>query len=70
MARPAVSLEEYRAKVSDDNGMMRAKVPAPLLREMKARVGGYLTFRLNDAGEAIMKAAKLKKSGGADRKKS
>jgi hypothetical protein len=68
MARRAARLEEYRAKVSDDNGVVRAKVPAPLLRDMKATVGSYLTFRLNDSGEAIMRAAKVKKAGAGGKK--
>jgi hypothetical protein len=69
MARQAARLEEYRAKVSDDNGIVRAKVPAPLLRDMKARAGSYLTFRLNDSGEAIMRGQrKLKRLAGVERR--
>jgi hypothetical protein len=60
MARQATSLEEYQAKISNDSGITRAKVPAPLLRDMKARPGSYLSFRLNDAGEAVMKVSKKK----------
>jgi len=58
--RRAVRLEEYQAKVTSDDGMIRAKVPSPLLRDMKAKPGGYLTFRLGTSGEAIMKVSKAK----------
>jgi hypothetical protein len=60
--RRATSLEEYQAKIAEDNGIVRAKVPSPLLRDMKAKPGSYLTFRLNDSGEAIMKVSKAKKT--------
>jgi hypothetical protein len=59
MGRQATSREEYQAKVSNDNGITRAKVPAPLLRDMKAKPGSYLTFRLN-GNEVVMRVKKKK----------
>lgn len=58
--RKAVSQEEYRAKVSSDNGITRAKIPSPLLRDMRARPGSYLTFRLNGTGRAVVMVSKGK----------
>ncbi len=51
--RHAVSREEYQAKVSEDNGLMRAKIPAPLLRDMKAKPGQYVVFKKTGSGVTI-----------------
>jgi hypothetical protein len=60
--------EEYRAKITNDSGLTRGRVPCPLLNEMRARPGDYLTFRLDDSGRIVMrlsharkKAAKVKR---------
>jgi uncharacterized protein (DUF2249 family) len=60
MGRHTTSLEEYQAKIAEDSGLVRAKVPAPLLRDMKAKPGSYLSFRLNETGEAVMTVSKKK----------
>lgn len=61
--------EEYQAKVTDDGGLVRGRVPCPLLNEMGARHGDRLIFRLGDAGEATVRVARLKvKSGKGSRK--
>lgn len=51
---------EYQAKVIDDGGLTRGKVPSPLLRAMGARPGDYMIFRLADSGEALMRVARSK----------
>jgi hypothetical protein len=48
--RRAASLEAYQAKVSKDKGMVRAKVPTPLLRDLGARPGNYVVFKKTGAG--------------------
>ncbi len=53
--------EEYRAKVTDDGGLKRGRVPCPLLQEMQARPGDYLTFRLADSGEVVMCLSRSRK---------
>ena len=52
---------EYRAKVTDDGGIKRGRVPCPLLQEMRARPGDYLTFRLADSGEVMMRLSRSRK---------
>jgi hypothetical protein len=46
---------EYRAKVTVDTGMARGRVPTPLLKQIGARPGDYLTFRLVSTGEVVMR---------------
>lgn len=54
---------EYQAKVTDDGGLTRGKVPSPLLREMGARPGDYMIFRLSDSGKATMRVLRSKGAG-------
>jgi hypothetical protein len=54
---------EYQAKVIDDDGLRRSKVPSPLLREMGARAGDYLIYRLTAKGEAMMHVSRSKGGG-------
>lgn len=54
---------EYQAKVTDDGGLTRGKVPSPLLRAMGARPGDYMIFRLTSSGEAVMRVARSKGAG-------
>lgn len=70
MARRAASLEEYQAKVADDSGVTRSKVPSPLLRDMRARPGDYLTFRLEKSGSALMSVVRSKGKSKAKKKPS
>jgi hypothetical protein len=53
MGRQAASFEQYQAKVSKDNGIVRAKVPSPLLRDMGAKPGNYVVFKKTDSGVLI-----------------
>lgn len=53
---------EYRAKVIADTGVTRGRVPSPLLRELGARPGDYLIFRLSKRGEAIMRISRSKRA--------
>lgn len=54
MARTAASADVYYAKITNDNGTVRGKIPSPLVRDMKARPGDRMVFRKDEAGNAIM----------------
>lgn len=54
MARRPASADVYYARISDDGGTVRGKIPSPLVRDMKARPGDRMLFRKDDAGNAIM----------------
>lgn len=56
--------EEYRAKVTDDNGLTRGRVPCPLLSEMGARPGDQLTFRLDELNNVVMTLSRPRKKAG------
>jgi hypothetical protein len=53
--------DEYRAKVTDDNGLTRGKVPSPLLRTMGARPGDDMIFRRAAAGKVTMHISRSSK---------
>jgi hypothetical protein len=53
--------EEYRAKVTDDNGLTRGRVPCPLLNELGARAGDYLIFRLDESNNVTLSLSRPKK---------
>jgi hypothetical protein len=61
--------EEYRAKVTDDSGLTRGRVPCPLLHELRARPGDYLIFRLDDSGKIAMRLSHAKKEASKGRSK-
>jgi hypothetical protein len=56
--------EEYRAKITNDTGLTRGRVPCPLLSEISARPGDYLTFRPADSGEVVMRLSRSTKKSG------
>jgi hypothetical protein len=45
---------EYQAKVTNDAGILRGKIPSPLVRELGARAGDYITFRRDDTGRVTV----------------
>ena len=53
--------EEYRAKISSDNGLARGRVSCPLLNEINARPGDYLIFRLDDSGKVVVTLSRTSK---------
>jgi len=63
MPRKPSDANEFQAKISLDNEMVRGKIPSPLLRQMGARPGDYMTFRLASPGEAVMRLSRSKGSG-------
>jgi uncharacterized protein (DUF2249 family) len=62
MARKPNEASEFQAKIALDQEIVRGKIPSPLLRQMGARPGDYMTFRLAETGQAIMR---LSRSRGA-----
>ncbi|HEY0322496.1 MAG TPA: hypothetical protein VGC66_16190 [Pyrinomonadaceae bacterium] len=66
---------EYQAKVTNDAGILRGKIPSPLVRELGARAGDYIVFRRDDSGRVTIslsrtRGAAAKGSGKAATKKS
>ena len=59
---------EYRARVTDDAGLTRGKVPSPLLRTMGARAGDDMIFSLTGSGKAVMRLSRGKTKRGAGRR--
>ncbi len=60
--------EEYWAKVTDDSGLTRGRVPCPLLSEMGARPGDRLIFRLDDSGGVVMRLSHSGRKSARSRK--
>jgi hypothetical protein len=57
---------QYQAKVADDNGIVRGKIPSPLLRVMGARPGNYVVFNW-DGENATMHVVRSKGAGKSSR---
>ncbi|HEX8845074.1 MAG TPA: hypothetical protein VF791_10545 [Pyrinomonadaceae bacterium] len=55
---------EYQAKVIDDSGLTRGRVPHPILRLLGARAGDFMIFRLADAGKATLRVSRSRKKPG------
>lgn len=54
---------EYQAKVTDDAGILRGKIPSPLVRELGARAGDYIVFRRDDAGRVQVSLERATRGG-------
>lgn len=55
---------EYRAMISDEGGgVVRGRIPAPLVREMGARAGDYMIFHSDGAGKVSLSVSRRKKAG-------
>jgi len=63
MPRKPSDASEFQAKIALDQEMVRGKIPSPLLRQMGARPGDYMTFRLAETGEAIMRLSRSRGTG-------
>ncbi len=64
---------DYRARIADDSGVVRGKIPSPLVREMGARPGDYMIFSLDSSGKVTVKVSRSKggsKKAGRGGKKS
>ncbi|HWT01728.1 MAG TPA: hypothetical protein VN256_15890 [Pyrinomonadaceae bacterium] len=63
--------EEYRARITEDGGLIRGRVPCPLLREIRARPGDHIVFRLEDSNKVVVRLARARKKaakGGSKRR--
>jgi hypothetical protein len=54
---------EYQAKVTNDAGIFRAKVPSPLIRELGGRPGDYMVFNYDGGSKVAMSVARAKGGG-------
>lgn len=61
-------LTEYKAKVTNDAGIFRGKIPSPLIRELGGRPGDYMVFHYDGAGNVAMWLSRSKVSGKASAK--
>ena len=55
---------EYQAKVTNDSGILRGKIPSPLVRDLGARAGDYILFRSDGAGNVRVSLSRSRSSGG------
>lgn len=56
---------EYQARVTNDAGILRGKIPSPLVRELGARAGDYIVFRRDDAGRVTVSLSRSRAPRGA-----
>lgn len=63
---------DYRARIADDSGVVRGKIPSPLVREMGARPGDYMVFSRDSSGKVTVTLSRskggTKKAGGGGKK--
>jgi len=51
---------EYRARLANDAGVIRGKIPSPLVREMGGRPGDYMVFRSDGSGKVLASISRSK----------
>ena len=51
---------EYQARITNDAGIVRGKIPSPLVREMGSRPGDIMIFRTDDSGTVTMSLSRGK----------
>lgn len=49
---------EYAARIQDDSGTVRGKIPSPLVREMGARPGDLMVFRMDESGTVTVRVSR------------
>jgi len=54
---------EYRAKLTNDAGVIRGKIPSPLVREMGGRPGDYVVFNSDGGGKVIVSLSRAQEAG-------
>ncbi|MBD0371688.1 MAG: hypothetical protein ICV60_12685 [Pyrinomonadaceae bacterium] len=60
---------EYQARVTNDAGILRGKIPSPLVRELGARAGDYIVFRRDNTGRVTVSLSRSRGAGGAAKKR-
>ena len=51
---------EYRARLANDAGVIRGKIPSPLVRELGGRPGDYMVFRSEGYGRVTVSISRGK----------
>lgn len=51
---------EYRARLANDAGVIRGKIPSPLVRELGGRPGDYMVFRSDGTGKVTVSVTRSK----------
>lgn len=51
---------EYRAKLTDDAGVIRGKIPSPLVKALGGRPGDYMVFRCDPAGKVSIAVSRTR----------
>ena len=54
---------EYRARLANDAGVIRGKIPSPLVRELRGRPGDYMVFSSDSSGVVTVTVSRAR--GGA-----
>jgi hypothetical protein len=52
--------KEYRARLANDAGVIRGKIPSPFVREMGGRPGDYMVFRCEGPGKVTVSVSRSK----------
>jgi hypothetical protein len=52
---------EYQAKLLEDNGVVRGRIPAPLIRDLGGKPGDYLIFRTDGTGSVKITLGKARR---------
>jgi hypothetical protein len=64
---------EYKARLANDAGVSRGKIPSPLVRDLGGRPGDYMIFRCDDSGRVTVSVSRAKggtkKSGKGSKKR-
>jgi hypothetical protein len=56
---------EYQAKLLEDNGVIRGRIPAPLIRDLGGRPGDFLVFKTDGSGSVQLSIQRAR--GGASK---
>ena len=56
---------EYKARITDDSGVIRGKIPSPLVRELGGRPGDYVIFSSDGGGKVTVSLSRSR--GGTKR---
>lgn len=54
--------EEYKAKIADYEGIIRGKIPAPLVRLLGARHGDHIVFKVGPQKSVTLHVERAAKS--------
>jgi hypothetical protein len=54
---------EYQAKLLEDNGVIRGRIPAPLIRDLGGRPGDFLVFKTDGSGSVQLSIQRARGGG-------